>query len=79
VNKDYIRVFAYFLAANTQAVLLIGAARWLIRFLDGRYPTFGWSVVVWPLCVLGVGHSYYIVIRRLLIVDKKRRDDDQRP
>ena len=75
MNKQVWKAFAYFMAANFQAVLLIGFAFKLVEFLDQKYPqSFAWAFLVWPICVLVIAHSYYLMARQVVQLDKKKRD-----
>lgn len=73
-NKEALKAFGYLMAANGQAVLLVGLAFELVSYLKEHYlSTFPWHYVVWPACVLVIGHSYYLVGRRIIELDEKRK------
>ncbi len=62
------------MAANGQAVLLVVLAFDLVSYLEGHYPgTLPWSYLVWPLCVLIIGHSYYLIGRRIMELEERRK------
>ncbi len=71
MNKEIIMLFGYFMAANGQAVLLIGLAFELVSYLEDHYPnTHSWPYIIWPSCVFMVAYSYFIIVRRIIQIDK---------
>ena len=67
------------MAANMQAVVMIGIAFELVPYLEEHYrKDFSWAYIVWPTCVAVIAHTYYIVMRRILQMEKKMREDKVR-
>lgn len=74
MDKHVVKAFAYFMAANFQAVLMIGMAYELLNYLEASYrDSFPWSYIVWPSCVFLVGQIYYLMIRYVLKLDAESR------
>lgn len=74
MDKQALRAFGFFMAANFQAVLLIGVAFELVSYLEENYPdVFPWAYVVWPCCVLLIGHLYYLIVRQMIENERKRK------
>lgn len=75
MNREIVKALAYFLAANTQAVIFILAAYFLVPILEENYPLpYSWGFMVWPLCIVFVSHTYYVVMRRVLQIEKTLKD-----
>ena len=61
------RALSYLIAAQFQAIGLILAAWWLGEWLNDHHPvSFNWYAVTFPVAVVGVGQSFYVVIRHAL-------------
>lgn len=75
MDKPVLRAFGYFMAANFQAVILIGVAFKLVSYLEEHYPVaqLRWAYLVWPACVLIIGHSYFLIMRQILKAEEKRK------
>lgn len=75
MNREIVKAFAYFLAANTQAVAFILAAYFFVPILEEHYPqSFSWGYIIWPLCIVAVSHTYYVVMRRLLQIERDMKN-----
>jgi hypothetical protein len=69
-----LKILAYFMAANFQAVVLIGLSFELVSYLESHYfGVFYWSFLVWPSCVLIVGYLYYVMMRQVLQSERRNR------
>jgi energy-converting hydrogenase Eha subunit A len=70
------RALSYLIAAQVQAVALIMAA-WLVgRWLNENHPIgVNWYVITFPVGVLAVGQTFYVIVRRTIQMDKKEEAD----
>ena len=67
-----VRGFMYFLAAQVQAATLIMGGYWLGMELDMKHPwSQSWLMVIMPLSLLIIAHTFYTVIRFMLNKEKK--------
>lgn len=67
MDKLALRAFGYFMAANFQAVVVVGAAFELVSYLKSNYPNFEyWPYVVWPTAVLVIANMFYLILRQLV-------------
>lgn len=74
MDKNGWKGFAYLMAANFQAVLLIGLAFKLVSYLEKEYSqSFPWDYLVWPICLLIIAHSYYLIMRQIMKLGEKRK------
>lgn len=74
MDVQVIRAFGYFMAANFQAVLLIGGAFKLVSYLEAHFTNvFPWPYLVWPCCVLIIAHSYYLMGVQILRIEGKNK------
>ena len=75
MDKQALKALGYFMAANFQAVLLIGIAFELVSYLEENYSSpFPWNYVVWPICLILIGHLYYLIVRLLIESERKRKN-----
>lgn len=62
-----VRGFVYFLAAQIQAATLILGGYWLGKRLDVAYPwSKSWLIVILPLSIVIIAHTFYTVIRFMM-------------
>lgn len=67
-----VRGLVYFLAAQIQAVTFIIGGYWAGKELDKAYPiAISWIMIVMPLAIVVIGHTFYTVIRFMLNKAKK--------
>jgi membrane protein DedA with SNARE-associated domain len=67
-----VRGFMYFLAAQVQAATLILGGYWLGKELDKKQPwSQSWLMVIMPLALVIIAHTFYTVIRFMLKKEKK--------
>ena len=67
-----VRGFMYFLSAQVQAATLIMGGYWLGKELDKKHPwSQSWLMVIMPLSLLIIVHTFYTVIRFMINKEKK--------
>jgi len=67
-----IRGFMYFLSAQIQAATLILGGYWLGKELDKSHPwSMSWLMVIMPLSIVIIAHTFYMVIRFMLKKEKR--------
>ena len=72
--KKFVFAFAYLLAANLQAGLLVLGASLFSRFLDEKYAMgFSWRVALVPVSIIMALYFYYQVIRAIIRLDKNKK------
>jgi putative effector of murein hydrolase len=60
------------IAINMQVAGLIVAAFWARDYLSQHYPqSFSWDLVVVPLLIVAILHSYYLMIRYLMALNRR--------
>lgn len=65
------RSLSYLIAAQVQAITLILAAWIAGDWLNERYPKdFNWYAVTFPIGILAVAQSFYVIIRRVIQMGK---------
>ena len=69
------RSLSYLIAAQVQAITLI-IAGWLVgQWLNQKYPAdFNWYAVTFPIAILAVAQSFYVIIRRVIELGKDREE-----
>lgn len=71
VDKNMRGLF-YFLAAQIQAATFILGGYWGGKELDKSYPmAISWLMVIMPLAIVVIVHTFYTVIRFMLNKSKK--------
>lgn len=74
MDMQALRAFGFFMAANFQAVLFIGVGFELVSYLEENYSdSFPWAYIVWPVCVMVIGHLYYLMARQIMKSEPKRK------
>ncbi len=68
------KAFSYLIAAQVQSVGLILMAWWVGDWANRTHPmSFSWYMVTFPVAVIGVAQTFYVVIRHAF--DKDRLAD----
>ena len=69
------RSLSYLIAAQVQAITLI-LAGWLVgEWLNENYQMdFNWYAVTFPVAILAVAQSFYMIIRRVIELGKDREE-----
>lgn len=66
------RGFSYLIAAQVQSVGLCLVAWWVGDWANHHHPLgFSWYVITFPIAVLAIGQTFYVVIRTLFRQNKK--------
>lgn len=70
------KAFTYLIAAQLQAIGLIIAAWWIGDWLNEQHPLpFNWYAITFPVAVLAVAQTFYMVIRHAYRMSKKGPED----
>ncbi len=70
------RALTTLVVINMQVAGLIIAAFWGRDYLSLNYPLgFSWDIIIVPLLLIAIGHSYYIMIRYLLRLNDQSGSD----
>ncbi len=66
------RAFSYLIAAQVQAVALCLMAWWVGDWANQNHPIFvNWYAITFPVAVLGIAQTFYVVIRVTFAQNKK--------
>ncbi|MEZ4742865.1 MAG: hypothetical protein R3B45_10535 [Bdellovibrionota bacterium] len=76
--KDIAKAFSYLIAAQVQAVGIILFSLWAAKKLDELYPMrFTWLIVIIPIGILAVIHTFYLILRSLFWQKKAQSSSDE--
>lgn len=65
------KAFTFLIAAQLQAIGIIMAAWWIGEWLNENHPlSFNWYAITFPIGVLAVAQTFYMVIRHAYRVSK---------
>ncbi len=71
------KAFSYLISAQVQAVTLILMAFWVGDWLNDNYQKdFNWYVVTFPISILAIVQTFYMVIKAALNLDKNSKKKD---
>lgn len=66
------RAFSFVIAAQFQAMAILGAAWWVGNYLNANHPiSFNWYAVTFPVGVLAVAQTFYVIVKSAMLQDKK--------
>jgi hypothetical protein len=65
------RAFSFLIAAQIQAMAILGAAWWIGSYLNENHPiSFNWYAITFPVGVIAVAQMFYVVVRAALMQEK---------
>ena len=71
------KALSYLISAQFQALGLIFAAWWVGDWLNSNHPRdFSWYVVTFPVGILAIGQSFFLIIRQVMRMDKKNKKEN---
>lgn len=69
------RGLSYLIAAQFQSLGLLGAAWWIGDWLNHNHPArISWFALTFPVGVLAVAHTFYMVVRHAFAEAKRAED-----
>jgi hypothetical protein len=67
-----IHQMGHLLAVNFETLVYIGVAFWATGYLNEHYPqSWTWSNVTYPLALILIGRSWYVLFRSLMKAQKE--------
>lgn len=67
------KAFSLLIAAHVQAIGLVMLAWWAGSWLNENHPTgWNWYAITFPVAVIAVIQTFYVVIRHAMSEDKRK-------
>lgn len=65
------RGLSYLIAACFEAVAVVFGVSFAAKWLEANHPqTFRWIVVLMPIGILVIAHTFYVVLRTIIRLEK---------